>query len=95
MASVKQLKKKVKSLCDNVQNECYVELLFGTSNEVELIWSIMSRCDKLQQETIRKINSKESKRLPAKERRAYFKTLSDSFYSKTMGFINDMNTIIP
>lgn len=95
MASVKQLKKKVKSLCDNVQNECYVELLFGTSNEIELIWSIMSRCDKLQQETIRKINSKESKKLPSKERRTYFKSLSDNFYSKTMEFINDMNTIIP
>jgi hypothetical protein len=95
MASVKHLKKKVKSLCDNVQNECYVELLFGTSNEIELVWSIMNRCDKLQIETIRKINSKESKKFPAKERRAYFKTLSDDFYSKTLDFINDMNAIIP
>jgi hypothetical protein len=95
MASVRQLKKKVKSLCDNVQNECYVELLFGTSNEVELIWSIMTRCDKLHHEILRKINSKEPKKLPSKERKAYYKALSEDFYCKTLGFINDMNTIIP
>lgn len=95
MASVKHLKKRVKSLCDNVQNECYVELLFGTSNEVELIWSIMTRCDKLHREMIQKINSKEPKKLQAKERKAYYKALSDNFYSKTLDFINDMNSIIP
>jgi len=95
MGSIKHLKKKVNSLCDNVQNECYVELLFGTSNEVELIWSIMSRCDKLHHEILKKINSKEPKGLPAKDRRAYYKAISDDFYSRTLGLINDMNTIIP
>jgi len=95
MASVKHLKKKVKSLCENLQNECYVELLFGTSNEIELVWSIMTRCSKAQNDIIREINAKDIKALPPKERKVYYKAITDSFYKKTLGFINDLNTIIP
>lgn len=95
MASVKHLKKRVKSLCDHLQNECYVELLFGTSNEIELVWSVMTRCNEAHNNIIREINTKDVKALSPKERKVYFKTITDSFYKKTLGFINDLNSIIP
>lgn len=95
MASIKNLKKDIKSLCESVQNECYVELVFGTSNEVEFIWSIMMRCEKLEHETLKKINSKESNKLPKKEKKKYFNSLMDDFYNQTMIFIKDLNSVIP
>lgn len=95
MSSIRELKADVKSLCDNVQNECYVELMFGVSNEIELVWSIMVRCEKLKEETLRLINAKEPKKLSKKERSQYYKKLVDNFYSKTIDFISELNTVIP
>lgn len=95
MASIRQLKKRVKSLYDNVQTECYVELLFGTSNEVELIWSILYRSDILLDETMRGLNSKTIKKKTVEERKQYYKELSSNFYTKNYELINDLNTIIP
>lgn len=95
MSSIREFKADIKSLCDNVQNECYVELMFGVSNEIELVWSVMVRCEKLKVETLHKINSKEPKKLSKKERREHYKKLVDDFYSQTIELIEDLNSIIP
>jgi hypothetical protein len=95
MAKLRKLKAEVKSLCEHVQDECYVELIFGTTNEIEMIWGIMVQCEKLKANTLSKINSKAPNKMTYKDRKQYYKAIEDEFYSRTMSFIQDLNTIIP
>lgn len=95
MASIKKLKREVNSLCENLHNECFVELVFGTSNEIERVWSIMVRCEKLKLDTLKKVNSKLPKKMTIKERKEYYKETNVVFYDATMKLIDDLNHIIP
>ena len=95
MASIRLLKKKINTLCDGFQNECYVELMFGTSNEVEMVWGLMGSCDKLHKNTLCALNRKLNKSYSRKERKAYYRHLTDEFYKDTFALINELNSVIP
>lgn len=91
MANIRDIKKDVKQMIQHFIQECYIHLAYSPPLNQENVLDIISDAMELEKEMIKKINNKLSS--TKKERKDYFKSLSNDFYDKIVELTERLNSL--
>jgi hypothetical protein len=92
MASIRDLKKDVKSLINHFINECYTQLAFSAIVCQENTLDIISDALELRNDIIKKLNSR-LKNDEGRGNKFYYNTIAEDFYKQIIELADRLHSL--